>query len=192
MALINKYDVLFFENDQEFEEFAVAPYATIVKKDGKPVTWKGEYSDAYKECISQGKCFVINNGRFDSSTNRRHCVIRRVLVPKDGTTNRKYTSVQLPVQNLGHISGSIVYWVSYDGQILNPDKDKPVHAPEAAMLIVQKWTELYGSNAEFEELASSIGRRDEEQMKTLIDKTSIHEGFKEKLVVTPLVMFIEY
>lgn len=25
MALINKYNVLFFENDQEFEDFAVAP-----------------------------------------------------------------------------------------------------------------------------------------------------------------------
>lgn len=99
--------------------------------------------------------------------------------------------MQLPVQNLGHISGPTVYLVSYDGKILNPDKDKPVHTPEAAMLIVQKWTELYGSNAEYEELASSIGRRDDEQMKTLIDKTSLHEEFKEKLAVTPLVMFVE-
>ena len=32
----------------------------------------------------------------------------------------------------------------------------------------------------------------DEQLKTLIDKTSMRKEFKEKLVVTPLVMFIEY
>ena len=45
-------EIIYFESDEEFEDWAVAPY-------GKP--WQGDHSDAYKEAIQQGKHFVIKD-----------------------------------------------------------------------------------------------------------------------------------
>lgn len=187
MSLINKNQIIFFETDEEFEEFAVAPYAVI-----EDTHYRGEYSDAYKECISQGKYFVINGGRLDSITNRRKAVTKRVLVPPELHSTRKDVAIQLPVQNIGHIFFSTtLYQISYDGHTLNSDNGDVLRCPEAAALIVQQYEELYGPDSELQALASSIGRRDDETLETLIGKVCKQEAFKEKLEVTPLVNFIE-
>ena len=193
---VDKNDVLYFMDDQEFEEFAVAPHATIVREDGKPVTWKGEYSDAYKECIRQGKCFNIARGSLDDSLiNKQGWVTRRVLIPENAKTDIKDVVVQLPVQNLVKVHalsnwGHITYMVSFDGQCLNPKWEhdgslKPIHTDEAAALIVQKWEELYGKDREIQKLAWLIVPSNfEEQFQRLVDKVCTRKEFKDKLVLT--------
>lgn len=186
MSLINKNQVLFFETDEEFEDFAVAPYAVVNSE-----CYKGDYSDAYKECIKQGKYFVINGGSLDSNTNRRKVVTKRVLVPPEVYSTRKEVAIQLPVQNIGRIIFANVtfYQVKYDGKILYSDNEDIVRCPEAAALIMQKYAELYGSDHELQALASSIGRRDDEALKMFVSKVCKQNVFKEKLEVTPLVNF---
>lgn len=183
MPLINKNQVLFFETDQEFEDFAVAPYAITL--------YESEYSEAYKDCIKQGKYFVVCGGSLDSKTNRRKAVTKRVLAPPEVQSTRKKVTIQLPVQNIGHIFANVtVYEIKYDGTSLH--SAKAVHCPEAADLILQKYTELYGSDTELQALASSIGRRDDEVLEILISKVCKQNAFKEKLEVTPLVSFTEF
>ena len=46
-------EIIYFESDEEFEDWAVAPYATIVETE-KGKFLKGDYSYAYKEAIQQG------------------------------------------------------------------------------------------------------------------------------------------
>lgn len=187
MSLINKNQVLFFGTDEEFEEFAVAPYAVI-----KDTHYRGEYSEAYKDCIKQGKYFVINGGSLDSNTNRRKVVTKRVLVPPELHSTRKDVAIQLPVQNIGRIFPSTtLYQIVYDGLILNSDTGDVLRCPEAAALIAQLYEELNGPDSELQALASSIGRRDDEFFEALIGKVCKQEDFKEKLEVTPLVSFME-
>lgn len=189
MSLINKDQVLFFETDEEFEEFAVAPFAVI-----EATPYRGEYSEAYKECIRQGKYFVINGGSLDSNTNRRKVVTKRVLLPSEVHSTRKEVAIQLPVQNIGRIIFANVtfYQVKYDGEILYSDNDDVVRCPEAAAFIMQKYAELYGPDHELQALASSIGRRDDEALKMFVNKVCKQNAFKEKLKVTPLVSFTEF
>ena len=180
MSLINKDQILFFETDEEFEEFVVAPYAT---KD-----FRGQYSEAYKEWVKQGKYFVVMDGSFDSKVNRRRVVIKRVLLPPELHSRREYCSVVLPVRNIGRISVIMFYQIIFDGQSLNSN---PVKCREAAALIVQKYTELYGSDTELQALASSIERQNKELLETLIDKACKQEAFKEKLEIKTFVLFRE-
>ena len=180
MSLINKDQILFFETDEEFEEFVVAPYAT---KD-----LRGQYSEAYKEWVKQGKYFVVMDGSFDSKVNRRRVVNKRVLLPPELHSRREYCSVVLPVRNIGRISVIMFYQIIFDGQSLNSN---PVKCREAAALIVQKYTELYGLDTELQALASSIERQNNELLETLIDKACQQEAFKEKLEVKTFVLFRE-
>ena len=88
-------EIIYFESDEEFEDWAVAPYATIVETEyGK--TWRGVYSDAYKEAIQQCKHFVIKDE--ESKVYRRGCVCKRVS--PGFQTYRETVLVQLPVDNL--------------------------------------------------------------------------------------------
>lgn len=186
MSLINKDQILFFETDEEFEEFVVAPYAT---KD-----LRGQYSEAYKEWVKQGKYFVINGGSLDSNTNKRKVVTKRVLVPPEVHSTRKEVVIQLPVRNIGRIIFANVtfYQVKYDGKILYSDNDDVVCCPEAAAHIMQKYAELYGPDHELQALASSIGRRDDEALKMFVSKVCKQKAFKEKLEVTPFVYFTKF
>ena len=63
-------EIIYFESDEEFEDWAVVPYATIVEDElGK--AWKGDHSDAYKEAIQQGKYFYIKGGLEESKVHKR-------------------------------------------------------------------------------------------------------------------------
>ena len=93
-------EIIYFESDEEFEDWAVAPYATIVETEyGK--TWQGDHSDAYKEAIQQGKYFYIKGGLEESKVHRRRCVTKRVS--PDFQTPRETVLVQLPVENLADL-----------------------------------------------------------------------------------------
>lgn len=90
-------EIIYFESDEEFEDWAVAPYATIVEDElGK--TWKGDHSAAYKEALQQGKYFYIKGGLDESKVHKRRCVTKRVS--PDFQTPRETVPVQLPVENL--------------------------------------------------------------------------------------------
>lgn len=59
MEAIGNY--ILFESDEEFEDFCVAPYASIKQSDKGTNYCAGDYSDIYKECIKEGKQFVIKD-----------------------------------------------------------------------------------------------------------------------------------
>jgi len=87
-------DTIYFESDDEFTDFCVAPYA-VIKQSGKGGYYvAGEYSDEYLKCVEMGKNFVIKDE--DSVVFERQCVTRRVLVQDSNRT----TLVQLSVENL--------------------------------------------------------------------------------------------
>lgn len=90
-------EIIYFESDEEFENWAVAPYATIVEDElGKAC--QGDHSDAYKEAIQQGKYFYIKGGFEESNVHKRRCVTKRVS--PDFQTPRETVPVQLSVENL--------------------------------------------------------------------------------------------
>lgn len=92
-------DKIYFNSDNEFTDFCVRPYATVVyPQTGRPYI-EVDYSDEYKRCLSQEKTFVIKDE--DSVVYKRQCVCKRVLVKVEGFPSyRRDTLVQLPVQNL--------------------------------------------------------------------------------------------
>ena len=90
-------EIIYFESDEEFEDWAVAPYVTIEETEvGR--AWKGDYSDAYKEALQQGKYFYIKGGLDESKVHRHRCVTKRVSL--DFQTRSETVQVQLPVENL--------------------------------------------------------------------------------------------
>ena len=74
-----KHKVIIFNSDEEFENFAINPYAQI-DSDNNPY---GDYSNAYRQCIEQGIEFIIMGGDSNSSINRRDVVSKRVLLPQE-------------------------------------------------------------------------------------------------------------
>ena len=93
-------DILFFESDEEFTDFCVAPFAEIKKSENGDFYVVGDYSDEYKKCIEQGKKFIIKDE--DSQVFKRHCVTKRVPVFNNGVrvTTREDYPIQLSVKNL--------------------------------------------------------------------------------------------
>ena len=89
---------VYFESDAEFEDFCIAPYATIERSESGTLYVKGDYSDMYKKCIADGKTFVIKDE--DSVVCKRKCVTKRVPVQMDGEPLEQATLVQLDVENL--------------------------------------------------------------------------------------------
>lgn len=92
-------NIIFFESDEEFADFCIAPYAVVKRSaDGKPFV-EGQYSDMYKKYIEEGKTFIIKDE--DSKVYKHQCVSKRVPVKVDDfPTYNRLTLVQLPVQNL--------------------------------------------------------------------------------------------
>lgn len=87
----------FFESDDEFADFCVAPYAEIVHSDSGPSV-VGRYSDEYLKCIKEGIIFVIKDE--DSQVYKRQVVSKRVPVRNEGQLLGREFTVQLPVKNL--------------------------------------------------------------------------------------------
>ena len=95
-----KDNVIFFESDDEFTDFCVAPYAIVKTSESGNPYWAGEYSEMYKKYLQQGMIFKIKDE--DSVVCKRQCVCKRVpLQMEDGTLLRsRDVPVQLPVENL--------------------------------------------------------------------------------------------
>lgn len=96
-----KDNVIFFESDDEFTDFCVAPYAIVKTNESGNPYWAGEYSEMYKKYLQQGMIFKIKDE--DSVVYKRKCVTKRVPVIMEGGTplrTRRDISVTLPVENL--------------------------------------------------------------------------------------------
>lgn len=90
----------FFESDDEFADFCVAPYAEIIHSDSSPAV-VGRYSDEYLNCIEKGIKYVIKDE--DSQVYKRQVVSKRVHVKSlllDVSIPNRTCNVQLKVQNL--------------------------------------------------------------------------------------------
>jgi hypothetical protein len=92
-------NIIYFESDEEFEDFCVAPYATIKQSEKGTSYCAGDYSDIYKECIKEGKQFVIKDR--NSKVYKWQAVTKRVPLNDPNSPARRDTVlVQLKVQNL--------------------------------------------------------------------------------------------
>lgn len=90
-----KDNIIYFESDEEFEDFCLAPYGIIVNpENASSPYWTGVYSDLYKDAINEGKKFIIKNE--DSVVFKHKCVTKRVPIQGTG----REALVQMPVQNL--------------------------------------------------------------------------------------------
>ena len=87
-------NIVFFESDDEFTDFCIAPYAVVKRSADGTLSVEGQYSDMYKKYIEEGKTFVIKDE--DSRVYKHQCVSKRVPVQSTGRS----ATVQLPVQNL--------------------------------------------------------------------------------------------
>jgi hypothetical protein len=75
---------LFFENDDEFYEFAVVP-ALIFKKEGGTTFTDFDFTDSYYDAINENRFFYIKDPKS--------------LIAKRGALS--YKTITKPVQNLG-------------------------------------------------------------------------------------------
>lgn len=92
-------NIIYFESDEDFEDFCVAPYATIKQSEKGTSYCAGDYSDIYKECVKEGKLFVIKDR--NSKVCKRQAVTKRVpLNDPNSPARRETVLVQLKVQNM--------------------------------------------------------------------------------------------
>lgn len=93
-----KFKVLAFENDDEFTDFCLKPYA-VVEEIGSVKYYTGVYSDDYLKCIAEGTHFVIKDE--DSLVYKRQCVCKRVPLRLDDFPDyHREVLVQKSVENL--------------------------------------------------------------------------------------------
>lgn len=90
-------NTLYFESDEEFERFAFRPYAQVVCTESGILTVECDYSDEYKQCITQGIAFEIKDE--NSKVARRQFATLRVPVRDlDGNLLNRDTLGQLNVK----------------------------------------------------------------------------------------------
>lgn len=85
--ITNKKELICFNSDKDFEDYAVCPCATL--------DLQGQYSDNYLKAVEEGAKFIIMYGAEDSAITRRGVITKRVLLPKEVGTPRKDMLVQL-------------------------------------------------------------------------------------------------
>ena len=96
--MIEKKRIIYFDSDAEFEDWAVAPYATI-KYNSNRYYGSGDFSNEYKAAIEEGKRFVIKDE--NSVVCKRGCVCKRVPLKIEASpTYNRDVLVQLSVDNL--------------------------------------------------------------------------------------------
>ena len=93
-----KENTIFFESDDEFTDFCVAPYAEILRSDNGSPNFEGRYSDEYLKCVEEGAKFVIKDE--NSKVYKRQCVCKRVQVRDGDAVLNRDVLIQLSVQNL--------------------------------------------------------------------------------------------
>ncbi len=95
METIN--NTIYFESDEEFEDFCIAPYATIIQDEIPYYT--GFPSERYLQCLAEGKTFVIMDR--NSEVYDRQCASKRVPLMMDGQLIQgQDRNVDLGVENL--------------------------------------------------------------------------------------------
>ena len=98
--MIEEERIIYFDSDAEFEDWAVAPYATIKHSENGNIPYiSGAFYNEYKAAIEEGKRFVIKDE--DSVVFKRGCVCKRVPLKIEASpTRNRYVPVQLSVDNL--------------------------------------------------------------------------------------------
>ena len=98
--MIEEERIIYFDSDAEFEDWAVAPYATIKYIENSKIPYtSGDFSNEYKAAIKEGKRFVIKDE--DSVVCKRGCVCKRVPLKIEAfPTYKRDVLVQLSVDNL--------------------------------------------------------------------------------------------
>ncbi len=92
-------DIIYFESDEEFTDFCLAPYAVVRETAKGNLVVEGQYSDLYKKYVEEGKTFIIKDE--NSQVYKRLCVSKRVPIKVEGFPDyNRSTLVQLPVENL--------------------------------------------------------------------------------------------
>lgn len=91
MDIVN--NTIYFESDEEFEDFSIAPYALVGDR-----SVNGDYSDLYKQYLAEGKSFIIMDR--NSVVYKRKCVSKRVPIMKDSRPSGRDYTVQLTAKNL--------------------------------------------------------------------------------------------
>lgn len=76
-----KSNILFFENDDEFADFCIAPYAIVKRSERGYLYYEGEFSEMYFKAIEEGKKFVIKDE--DSKVYKRSSVSGRVFAKSE-------------------------------------------------------------------------------------------------------------
>jgi hypothetical protein len=76
-----KSNILFFENDDEFADFCIAPYAIVKISEKGNIDYEGEFSEMYLKAIEEGKKFVIKDE--DSKVYKRSSVSARVFAKSE-------------------------------------------------------------------------------------------------------------
>lgn len=90
--ITNKKELICFNSDKDFEDYAVCPCATL--------DLHGQYSDNYLQAVYEGAKFIIMYGADESAITRRGEITKRVLLPKEVGTPRKDMLVQLSAENI--------------------------------------------------------------------------------------------
>lgn len=93
-----KSNVMYFESDEEFTDFCVAPFAVVKRSEDGTLYYEGEYSEEYKKCVEEGKTFIIKDE--NSLVYKRKCATKRVPVLNDGVHTHRDAPIQLEVQGL--------------------------------------------------------------------------------------------
>ena len=96
--MIEKDYLLYFESDDEFADFCVAPYAEIVMLEDGTLTYRGNYSEMYLNSLQEDRSFVIKDK--NSKVYKRRCVCKRVPIMMDGVVSDSMCLVQLKVRNM--------------------------------------------------------------------------------------------
>lgn len=98
------WDTVYFQSDDEFTDFCLAPYAVVKDSGNGNMLVYGEYSDLYKQYVAEGKRFVIRNK--NSLVFKRQCVSKRLpLRLPDFPSYHREVLVQMPVENLDEYDG---------------------------------------------------------------------------------------
>ena len=95
----NKYPVMVFNNDDEFTNFCLAPYALAkVTNTGTPY-YTGVYSNIYLKSLAEGIHFVIKDE--NSVVYKHRCVSKRLPLRVENFPGyHRDVLVQMPVENL--------------------------------------------------------------------------------------------
>lgn len=88
-------NTIYFESEEELADFCIAPFASVKKSPAGRYYVEGDYSEAYKKSLSEGKTLIVKDQ--DAPVYRRDGVVgKRVPVESSDRT----MLIQLKVENL--------------------------------------------------------------------------------------------